>query len=233
VGMEEAWRRGRRSSGPPGRHQGRLGLDLWDTCQSGRLVLVVAAETLAGEILQDDFLQTVVFLRATRRRAAGWGSVILFLERGEFDGGESFFLDQVDEVDRFGLSLETSAALWAGEDLAPVHGRITTPPRGRNDSNVESQGTASGAVAAFVSADSAGVSTGWGSAGVSVVAVVVAVGRHVSFGWMSARSTGDLWLCDLFGVVEVGRMFGLLRRILRSQGSYLYTSHRPSLLGIL
>ena len=116
-------------------------------------------------------------------------------------------------MDLFGLSLETFAALWAGEDLAPVHGRIKTPPRGRNDSNVESQGTASGAVAAFVSADSAGVSTGWGSAGVSVVAVVVVVGRHVSFGWMSARSTGDLWLCDLFGVVEVGRMFGLLRSI--------------------
>jgi hypothetical protein len=79
-------------------------------------------------------------------------------------------------VDRFGLSLETFAALWAGEDLAPVHGRITTtPPRGRNDSDFESQGTASGEVAAFVSADSAGVSAGWGSAG---VAVVVVVGRH-------------------------------------------------------
>jgi hypothetical protein len=83
-------------------------------------------------------------------------------------------------VDRFGLSLETFAALWAGEDLAPVHGRITTPPHGRNDSDFESQGTASGAVAAFVSADSAGVSAGWGSVGVAVVVV----GRHFQFGWM-------------------------------------------------
>jgi hypothetical protein len=143
-----------------------------------------------------DALEMVVFFWAARRRAWGWSSVILFLEAGVLDEGEPFLFDRVDELDRFGF-LEAFAALWSGEGLAPLHGRITTPPCGKDDSDFRVQGSASGAVAAFVSAGSAGVLAGWGSAGVGVVVVE----RHVSFGCMNARIGRRSWIVLFVGLL--------------------------------
>ena len=144
-----------------------------------------------------DALDRVVFFWAERGRAAGWSSGIFLLEAGVFDEGEPLLFDWVDEVDRLRLR-EAFAAFWPGEDLAPPHGRVRTPPCGKDNSDSRFQGTASGAVAAFMSADSAGVSACWGSAGVVVVAVV---GRHVSFGCMNANIGRRSWIAWFVGLL--------------------------------
>jgi len=132
---------------------------------------------------QDECFQTLLFVRA-EGRAAGFSGEVFIFEAGVFDEGEPFFFDHVDETDWFGL-LATFAASWRGEDdLAPAPpGWITLSSRGRDDSEFRTQRAASGAVAALMTADSAGVFAGMGGAG----AVVRVNGRHVSLDCTSCK----------------------------------------------
>lgn len=137
---------------------------------------------------QDPVFQPCFFVRAKGRATSFGGEVFLF-EAGEFDESESLLFDHVDESDCFGFLGETFAAFRPEGNL--IRWITMLSRRGRDDSERRIQRAASRAVAAFVSADSACMLAGLGSAG--MVVVVYVVGRYVSLGCVSCKIDRRSW----------------------------------------